>query len=75
MVFQRTLIRRPVTVLHFIILLIAKVTIGIGIGLGIAQSYFPYSYPFIFIGILILVPTVYSLTAAESWEEKAFRKR
>ena len=59
--FNKRIIGKEISLLHFLLLLTGKLFIGVGIGIMIASYALPYSFPLIFIGVLILLPTLYYL--------------
>jgi hypothetical protein len=75
---DKKLIKKEVSVLHFLLLTTSKLLIGIGLGLMIASHYWfaqPYWYLIILVGAIILIPTLYKLMAAEEKEEIVLKKR
>lgn len=75
---EKKLIKKEVSVLNFLLLTTSKLLIGIGLGLIIASHYWfaqPYWYLIILVGAIILIPTLYKLTAAEEKEEIVLKKR
>jgi ABC-type microcin C transport system permease subunit YejE len=76
--FNKKIIKKEVSVLHFLLLTTSKVLIGIGIGLIIATYFWfaqPYWYLLILIGAAILIPTLYNLMKAEEKEEITLEKK
>ena len=75
---DKRIIRREISLLHFLLLLTSKLLIGAGIGMIIATHYFyaqPYWYLAIIAGALILAFTLYNLMKAEAKEEIELEKR
>ena len=69
---KKKLIKKEISLLHFLLLATSKLLIGIGIGL-IISSYFWYAQPYwfilILIGAAILIPTLLFLMKNEEVEE------
>jgi hypothetical protein len=69
---DKKIIKKEISVLHFLLLATSKLLIGIGIGLVIATHYWfiqPLWFLMIITGGAILIPTLYHLTKAEVREE------
>ncbi|MGM5484199.1 MAG: hypothetical protein ACQER9_04775 [Nanobdellota archaeon] len=75
---RKKLLKKEMSVLHFILMTTGKLLIGIGIGLVVATNFWfaqPYWYFIILIGAIILLPTLYSLFMVEEKEEKILEKK
>ncbi len=72
---DKKIIRKEISLLHFVLLLTGKLFIGVGIGIMIASSALPYSFPLILIGVAVLLPTLYHLLKIEKKEEVVLKKK
>lgn len=75
---NKKIIKKEVSVLHYLLLTTSKVMIGVGIGLGIASYYLylqPYWIIILVLGLAILLPTLYILTKIENKEEAKLQKK
>ena len=57
----KKIIKKEISLIHFIFLTTSKLAIGIGIGIHISNVAFPYSYPFVVFGASLLLPTLIHL--------------
>jgi hypothetical protein len=76
-VVDKKIIKKEISVVHWLLLTTSKLLIGIGIGVIIATHFWyaqPYWYLIIIIGALILIPTLYDLMKFESKEEIILEK-
>ena len=74
-IFNKKIIKKEISLLHFLFLLTSKLAIGVGIGLSFSDFALPYSYPLIMLGTLILLPTLNYLMKEERNEVKSLNKR
>lgn len=75
---NKKLLKKEITLLHYLILSTSKLLIGIGVGIAIASYYFffqPYWYVLIIIGALMLFFMLYFLMKAEVNEEIKLEKK
>ena len=74
---KKKIIKKEISILHFLVMTTSKLLIGIGLGILIVNYYWflhPYWYIIILIGSLILIPTLYYLTITEEKEEIKLKK-
>jgi len=74
MMLNKKIIKKEITLLHYIMLTTSKLLIGIGIGIWIAQAGFPYTVPIIMAGVLILMPSLYFLFKEEKIIDEKLEK-
>jgi len=74
-VIDKLLIKRELTVLNILALLIGKLFIGISLGMIISNYYLPYTYPLLVIGIMLVLPGIYYLFKEENSLEKFLLKK
>ena len=70
--FKKKIIKKEISLIHFLLLTTSKLLIGVGIGLMIATHYWyvqPYWFILILIGAIILLPILYYLMMTEGKEE------
>lgn len=75
---NKKIIKKEISVIHFILLLISKLLIGMGLGIIIASQFWhaqPYWYILIIVGAIILIPTLYTLMKCEVKEEVKLKKK
>ncbi len=72
---NRKIIKKEVSLLHYLLLFTGKLFIGIGIGAIISAYALPFSFPIILIGVLILLPLTYYLFKAEKKKETELEKQ
>lgn len=72
---DRLLIKRELTILNILALLVGKLFIGISLGMIISKYYLPYTYPLLVIGIMFVLPGVYYLFKEENNLEEFLLKK
>jgi len=72
---HKKIIKKEISLIHFIFLTTSKLAIGIGIGIHISNVAFPYSYPFVVFGASLLLPTLIHLMKEERKEEIFLKKK
>ena len=72
---QKKIIKKEISLIHFLFLTTSKLAIGIGVGASFSKVAFPYSYPLVVLGVSILLPTLIYLMKEERKEEKLLEKK
>ncbi len=72
---QKKIIKKEISLIHFLFLTTSKLAIGIGVGASISKVAFPYSYPLVVLGVSILLPTLIYLMKEEKKEEDFLKKK
>ena len=67
---DKLLVKRELTLLNILALLIGKLFVGISIGMMISHYYLPYTYPLLIIGVMLVLPGIYYLFKEENAVEK-----
>ena len=75
---HKKVIRREVSLVHFLLLTTSKILIGVGIGIAFATRVYyvqPYWYLIILAGVMVMAPILYDLMKAETKEELKLKRK